>query len=83
MVNKDNKITVGHEKKRRFKAMLTSYIMDKSNGIEWDLNDVQVLEGYRNYYRMVEGETIDNLVSDISRKFGVDVVAMMKEDLKA
>ena len=83
MVNKDNKITVGHEKKRRFKAMLTSYIMDKNNGIEWDLNDVQVLEGYRNYYRMVEGETIDNLVSDISRKFGVDVVAMMKEDLKA
>ena len=83
MVNKDNKITVGYQKKRQFKAMLTSYIMDRKHGISWDKNDIQVMEGLRNYYRMVEGETIDELVGNINRKFGTDVIGMIKEDLKA
>lgn len=83
MLNKDNQITVGHQKKRQFKAMLTSYILDNKNGVQWDKSDVQVMEGYRNYYRMVEGKTIDELVQNISRKFGVDVVSMIKNDLRA
>lgn len=83
MLNKDNKITIGHKKKRQFQAMLSSYVMDKLNGTNWDLSDVQVLEGYRNYYRMVEGETIDKIVEHISKKFNVDIVGMVKEDLKS
>ena len=83
MINKENQMTVGHQKKRQFKAMLTSYILDTKNGISWDQNDVRVMEGLRNYYRMVEGETIDELVSNIGRKFNVNVVQMIKEDLRA
>ena len=83
MLNKDNQITVGHENKRRFKAMLVSFIRDKQNGISWDKNDIQVMDGYRNYYRMVEGEAIDKLVNDIGRKFNVDVVRLIKEELSA
>ena len=83
MLNKDNKITVGHENKRRFKAMLVSFIRDKQNGIPWDKNDVQVMEGYRNYYRMVEGETIDKLVNDIGTKFNVNIVNLIKEELSS
>ena len=83
MLNKDNQITVGYQKKRQFKAMLTSYILDSRNGVHWDKNDIQVMEGYRNYYRMVEGKTIDELVSNVGRKFGVDVVKMIKDDLRA
>lgn len=82
MINKDNQITVGHEKKRHFKAMLTSYILDRGNGISWDLSDIQVMEGYRNYYRMVEQDTIEALIANINRKYNVDVVSMIKEDLK-
>lgn len=82
MLNKDNQITVGHKKKRQFKAMLSSYIMDKINGKEWDLNDIQVMEGYRNYFKMVEGKTIDDLVKHIGDKFNVDPVALIKQDLK-
>jgi hypothetical protein len=82
MLNKDNQITVGHEKKRHFKAMLTSFILDTQNGNPWDINDIQVMEGYRNYYRMVEGETIDKLVNDIGAKYHVDVVRMIKDSLK-
>lgn len=83
MLNKDNKITIGHKKKRQFEAMLASYTMDKLNGKSWDLNDVQVLEGYRNYYRMIEGETIDKIIEHISNKFKVNVVGMIKEDLRS
>ena len=90
MVNQDNKTTVGYKKKRQFQAMLSSYIMDKKNGKEWDRHDIQVMEGYRNYYRMIEGETIDGIVEHIANKFGVDIVRgrngvnlqMIKDDLR-
>lgn len=83
MLNKDNKITVGHKKKRQFQAMLSSYVLDKINGKQWDKNDIQVMEGYRNYYRMVEKETIDAMVNHISKKFNVDIVSLIKTDLKS
>ena len=54
---------------------------DTMGGMPWDKSDVQVMEGYRNYYRMVEGETIDRIVSHIGTKFGVDIVSMIKSDL--
>ena len=83
MLNKDNEITVGHKKKRQFQAMLASYIMDKKNGKDWDKSDVQTMEGYRNYYRMIEGDTIDKIIAHIGEKFGVDVVQLIKDDLRA
>lgn len=83
MLNKDNEITVGHQRKRQFQAMLSSYVMDKKNGKDWDKSDIQTMEGYRNYYRMVEGDTIDKMVLHLSTKFGVDIVALMKADLRA
>ena len=75
-------ITVGHKKKRQFKAMLTSYALDRKNGNPWDKNDVQVMEGLRSYYRMVEGATIDGIVDKIGEKFGIDIPAAIKEDLR-
>ena len=83
MLNKDNEITVGHKKKRQFQAMLASYIMDKKNGKDWDKSDVQTMEGYRNYYRMIEGDTIDKMVAHIGEKFSVNVVQLIKDDLRA
>lgn len=82
MLNKDNEITVGYKVKKQFQAMLSSYIMDKKNGVAWDKTDIQTMDGYRNYYRMVEGETIDKMVEHIGQKFGVNVVQMIKQDLR-
>ena len=81
MLTKDNTITVGHKKKKQFQTMLAAYIMDNKNGKHWDKSDVQVLEGYRSYFKMVEGEAIDRMVSHVAGKFDVDVVAMIKQDL--
>lgn len=81
MLNKDNQLTVGYKKKKQFQAMLSSYILDKQHGKEWDKSDIQVMEGYRNYYKMVEGEVIDRIVNHIDEKFKVDVIALIKNDL--
>lgn len=83
MINKDNEITIGNKRKRQFEAMLFNYIMDKRNGIEWSKSDIQTMDGYRNYYRKVEEDTIDRIVKHIGDKFGVDVVSMIKSDLKS
>ena len=82
VLNRENNITVGHKKKRQFQAMLSSYVLDRQNGNPWPLEDIQVLDGYRNYYRMVEGETIDRIVAHVGAKYGVDIVKHLKEDLR-
>ena len=82
MLNKDNQITVGHKKKREFRAELSSYVMDRKNGIRWSLNDVQVMEGTRSYYSMVEPDAIAGIIGKVNTKFGVDVMQMIKKDLR-
>ena len=62
--------------------MLSSYVLDRQNGNPWSLEDIQVLDGYRNYYRMVEGETIDRIVAHIGAKYNVDIVKLIKADLR-
>lgn len=83
MLNADNELTVGYKKKRRFQAMLSSYVLDRQNGHPWSLEDIQTLDGYRNYYRMVEGETIDRIVAHVGEKYKVDIVKLLKEDLRS
>lgn len=83
MLNKDNEITVGHKKKKHLQTMLSNYVLDKKNGKSWNREDIQVMEGYRSYYKMVEKETIDRIVDYINKKFDVNVIKMIKEDLRA
>lgn len=82
MLNKDNEITVGYKTKKRFKAALASYVMDRNNGTPWSLGDLQTLNGNYSYYRSVEKENIDTLVYNVNKKFGVDVISMMREDIR-
>lgn len=82
MYNKDHQITVGHDKKRRFRAELSSYVMDRLHGVRWSVSDIQTMEGTRSYYAMVEPQAIDNLIKKINTKFNVDVIKMIKADLK-
>ena len=82
MLNKDNEITVGHKKKRQLQSMLYNYIMDKRNGIEWPREDIQVMQGLHSYYRMVEETVIDAIIKQKKKKMGVDVMRLIKEDLR-
>ena len=82
MLNKDNEITIGWEKKRVFKAMCCNYICDKKNGKKWDLHDVQVLLGLISYYRMIEKDYVDYVLEHHNKKFDTDIEEMIREDLK-
>ena len=83
MLNSDNQITIGHSKKKVFKAMLFSFMNDEQNGNTWSLEDTQHLQGLISYYKMVEGETIETIIKSYSDKFHKDVEATIKEVLCA
>lgn len=82
MLNKDNEITIGHQKKKIFKAMCCNYICDKKKGIAWDLHDVQVFAGLISYYRMIEKNYINYVIDQNNKKFGVDLETLVKDDLR-
>lgn len=82
MLNKDNEITVGHKKKRQLQSMLYNYITDKRNDVPWDKNDIQVMHGLYSYYHSVEAEAIDAIVKHINGKMDVDVLRLIKDDLR-
>lgn len=83
MLNKDNQITVGYKNKKRFESMVNNYLRDRANGVRWDKHDIMVLDGYRAYYTMVEGDSIGKIVSHIGEKYHVDPVKLIKQDLNA
>lgn len=82
MLNAENKITIGHEKKKVFKAMVFQFMTDDAKGIAWGLEDVQHFLGLISYYRMVEKENIDAILATYSAKFNKDVEATAKALLK-
>lgn len=82
MLNAENKITIGHEKKKVFKAMVFQFMTDDAKGVTWALEDVQHFLGLVSYYRMVEKESIDTILATYSAKFNKDVEATAKALLK-
>lgn len=82
MWNKDNQITVGWRNLKMFRSAMMNYINAKKRGETWELEDLQKFMGKLNYYYMVEPEVIDNLIHRYNEKFGVNVVAMLREDLR-
>ena len=83
MLNKDNDITIGHKNKQRFRAMISNYILDRQNGITWELHDIQVLRGYINYYHMVEPEYVDEVIRYNNEKYHTNVMRAIHDDLAA
>lgn len=84
MLNKDNQITIGHERKKRCKAMVNNYILDRMSGQPWSLHEVQVLNGQLNYWRYDnEDGTYAVMINFYKRKYGCDVEKWIKADLSA
>ena len=81
MLNSKNEITIGHKRKKTFKAMLDNYMRDRKSPMPWSLNDIQVLGGLISYYRMVERGYINYLLHQYSNKHGADVEKCIKADL--
>jgi len=83
MLNNDNHITVGHKRKKEFKAMLDNYMRSRKSGNRWEHHDIQVLGGLISYYRMVEKDYINYLLRQYGDKHGADIEKCIKADLSA
>jgi hypothetical protein len=83
MLNGQNEITIGHKRKKEFKAMLQNYITCRDSGNGWDRHDIQVLGGLISYYKMVERDYIIYLIGQCSEKHKTDIEACIKADLRA
>ena len=83
MLNKDNQITIGYARKKTYKAMLYQFVSDMNAKRPWSIDDVQHLLGLTSYYRMIEKENIDNILSAYSAKFNLDIENTAKSLLRA
>lgn len=83
MINKDNQITVGHENKKVFKAMLNNYIVARKDGKGWPPEEVMTLRGKLSYYSNVEPEYFDYVINWYNKKYHCDVIKMMTDDATA
>lgn len=81
MLNRENNITIGWEKKKKLQAELASFIMDTKNGHPWDASKIYVLNGHLSFLRQVEGDVADRIAYHVGRKFGVDPFLMIKAEL--
>ena len=81
MLNADNQITIGHKRKKEFKAMLDNYMRDRLSSNRWSISDIQVLSGLMSYYRMVEKEYIDHVIQKYGKKHRADIRQCIKADL--
>lgn len=75
IVNKDNKVSVGHEKNKRFRAMLFNFC---TVGDEWDLHSIQKMLGLISYYKSVEPAFIEKTIDKYNKKFNIDILAKAK-----
>lgn len=79
MLNKDNQITIGHDRRKAFKAAVYSFLNDYTHNRVWDIAEVQVLSGQIAYYRMVEKENIDEILQNYNRRFNADTLKIIKD----
>lgn len=82
MLNGNNEITIGHAKKKTFKAMLFSFANDYKNKIFWDIDDAQHLLGLISYYKMVEGKTIERIITFYNEKLNINIENALKSIIK-
>ena len=79
MLNKDNNITIGHEKKKLFKARLTAIAMDyKSGERKLDVAYMNQTIGLLSFYEMVEKDYMEYLIDKYSKKYRCNLIAVMK-----
>lgn len=78
MLNKDNNITVGHMKKKHFKAALCNFICDYQHGKHWSQEEVMTLRGQLSYFRSVEPDYFNYVVQHMNSKFHTNVEYLMR-----
>ncbi len=75
ILNKDNKISLGHEKNNKFRAMLFNFC---TTGYEWELKDVYRMLGLISYYKSIEPDFVSKTLDKYNKKFNIDILTTAK-----
>lgn len=77
--NKSSQMSIGHEKNKRFRAMLFNF---GTTGDEWEISDIQKMLGLISYYKSIEKPYVIRTINKYNNKFGFDLIAKAKEMIK-
>lgn len=83
MINQDNMMTIGRERKRHIKKMIHAYILDKRAGVNWDPEFIRKLWGDISYMGQVEPQAERGLLMWVNSKYHFDLLSSFKADLAA
>jgi hypothetical protein len=75
ILNKDNQISLGHEKNNKFRAMIFNFC---TTGDEWELKDVYKMMGLISYYKSIEPDFVEKVLDKYSIKFNFDILTKAK-----
>lgn len=78
MLNKDNKITIGHKENQRLRAMINNFCNDHIRGINWTYEDRQHLAGLIAYTKSIEPDYMNHVISTYRQKFNFDILKVLR-----
>lgn len=79
MLNKDNKITLGHMKKKQLRAAVNNFFFDNTSGVTtWSQHDAQILIGELGYLKYVEPNSYKELIEKMEVKYNNTFQAIVK-----
>lgn len=82
MLNKDNKITLGHKHKERLKAAIFSFLKDFTTGNYWSIIDTQRLQGDIAYQKNIEPQYAANIIRKLETKTNQNLKHAIKQILQ-
>ena len=74
MLNKDNNITLGHEKKRKFKATIDQFLY---NPDKYSISEIQKLSGLTSYYMHIEPAYISYIINKYNKKHNKNLLEIL------
>jgi hypothetical protein len=81
MLNKDNQITVGYKKKKRYKAMLNNLMIAEVSGHFWERDELYYFQGITSYYLSIEPKYFKELIQKYETNYNVSIKEIFKREL--
>lgn len=83
LLNKENKISLGHQRKKELRSRLFNYLSDKKNHIPTPVDELYNLRGNMSYCKMVEPEWYKAVINHYNEEFGIDLEKSIDSDIAA
>lgn len=81
MLNKDNKITLGHKKKKTLNAMLNNFLKKYTTNQHWTKEELYKLQGHLSYLNHIEPEYHDYIIKKYNKKYHTDLKTIISNTL--